>query len=223
MPIEFDCTQCQLRLRTPDETAGKQAKCPQCGMLVPIPYPGDVRADDPADTRQSHEPSKEPTGSALPGAHPFADPPLVNPYSTPVGVVVTSRDEIKRKIAGPAIGMLAGAIITVPIAAVNLLWLLQTGVDEFAKELAKEAPNAGVEQLQATYVICLVLFGAMAIAPFGVALGAVSMLRMRWYAMALCGTIMALLPCGPCCVISLPFGIWGLIVLNDITVRSAFQ
>lgn len=37
MPIEFSCTQCGKQLRTPDETAGKQAKCPQCGAVMEIP------------------------------------------------------------------------------------------------------------------------------------------------------------------------------------------
>lgn len=39
MPIEFACTHCGKQLRTPDETAGRQAKCPQCGGVVPIPQP----------------------------------------------------------------------------------------------------------------------------------------------------------------------------------------
>ena len=37
MPIEFRCTQCQKLLRTADETAGKKARCPDCGAIVDIP------------------------------------------------------------------------------------------------------------------------------------------------------------------------------------------
>lgn len=37
MPIEFHCPQCAKRLRTPDSAAGKSAKCPSCGTVVPIP------------------------------------------------------------------------------------------------------------------------------------------------------------------------------------------
>ncbi len=37
MPIEFRCTQCNKLLRTPDDTAGKQAKCPECGALMTVP------------------------------------------------------------------------------------------------------------------------------------------------------------------------------------------
>jgi len=37
MPIEFRCDQCNTLLRTPDDTAGKQAKCPSCGAILPVP------------------------------------------------------------------------------------------------------------------------------------------------------------------------------------------
>src|SRR5262245_33305752 len=39
MPIEFRCRRCQKLLRTPDDTAGKQAQCPQCGEVQTIPTP----------------------------------------------------------------------------------------------------------------------------------------------------------------------------------------
>ncbi len=32
MPIEFRCLQCGKLLRTGDDTAGKQAKCPECAQ-----------------------------------------------------------------------------------------------------------------------------------------------------------------------------------------------
>jgi phage FluMu protein Com/uncharacterized membrane protein len=37
MSIEFRCNQCQRLLRTADNTAGKQTKCPECGTVVRIP------------------------------------------------------------------------------------------------------------------------------------------------------------------------------------------
>ena len=37
MAIEFRCTQCGKLLRTGDDTAGKPAKCPQCGAVTTIP------------------------------------------------------------------------------------------------------------------------------------------------------------------------------------------
>jgi len=37
MPIEFSCSQCDKPLRVPDSSAGKKAKCPACGALMPVP------------------------------------------------------------------------------------------------------------------------------------------------------------------------------------------
>lgn len=40
MAIEFRCPTCSKLLRTKDDTAGKQAKCPECGTVIDIPAPG---------------------------------------------------------------------------------------------------------------------------------------------------------------------------------------
>jgi phage FluMu protein Com len=37
MPIEFRCSQCGQLLRVPETAAGKQARCPKCRMLMPVP------------------------------------------------------------------------------------------------------------------------------------------------------------------------------------------
>ena len=51
MPIEFRCTDCNKLLRTKDESAGKQAKCPECGkrLTVPIATPAPDIASPPGD------------------------------------------------------------------------------------------------------------------------------------------------------------------------------
>lgn len=61
MPIEFHCTNCDRLLRTGDDTAGKQAKCPECGEIMSIP------------------------ASTLPGALPPPPPPgsVSAPYPSP--------------------------------------------------------------------------------------------------------------------------------------------
>lgn len=88
MPIEFQCRRCGKLLQTPEEAAGKQAKCPVCEEVQPIP-----------EKQDSHEEAKEPAdpgfGEALaataPGS-PFAQPTAAsaesgqtptNPYQPP--------------------------------------------------------------------------------------------------------------------------------------------
>jgi phage FluMu protein Com len=49
MAIEFRCTNCNKLLRTKDDTAGKQAKCPECGTILQIPAPGHVPPPPPGE------------------------------------------------------------------------------------------------------------------------------------------------------------------------------
>ena len=78
MPIEFRCTQCDKLLRTGDDTAGKQAKCPECGTVMTIPMPD-----------QGTVPPSQPQGSFEAAPSPFAAPPAPvppdseNPYQSP--------------------------------------------------------------------------------------------------------------------------------------------
>ena len=44
MTIEFHCPNCQKLLRTKDEKAGVQAKCPDCGTSISVPSPDDDHA-----------------------------------------------------------------------------------------------------------------------------------------------------------------------------------
>ena len=81
---EFRCTNCSKLLRTPDESAGKKAKCPQCGTIVGLPTAADqpLQQDLPPGEASSDEVSQ----------NPFAQPPnsteenrheSINPYAAP--------------------------------------------------------------------------------------------------------------------------------------------
>lgn len=57
-----------------------------------------------------------------------------------------------------------------------------------------------------------------------VIMGAVGMLKMKNHGLAKTACIISLVPCiSACCVVGIPFGIWGLVVLNDPVVKSAFR
>ncbi len=47
MAIAFECT-CGQRLEVENEHAGRQAKCPACGMSIIIPYPTPEESTCPA-------------------------------------------------------------------------------------------------------------------------------------------------------------------------------
>ena len=71
MPIDFRCTTCQKLLLTGDDTAGKQAKCPQCGTIMTIP------AADAGPLPGG------PPGAAPTPWTPAADAAGANPYQSP--------------------------------------------------------------------------------------------------------------------------------------------
>ena len=81
MPIEFRCTQCNRLLRTPDDAAGRQATCPQCGATLTIPTLGEGAAAPPAEPGPTPPASGElsPFGPSVPppgaGEAPGPQPP----------------------------------------------------------------------------------------------------------------------------------------------------
>ncbi|MCD4726394.1 MAG: DUF975 family protein [Pirellulales bacterium] len=64
MAIEFRCTDCGKLLRTVDDTAGKQAKCPECGtvMTIPAAAPSDSMPPPPPPSSVDPAPALQPAG-----------------------------------------------------------------------------------------------------------------------------------------------------------------
>lgn len=69
MPIEFRCPQCNKRLRTPDSSAGKTAKCPSCSNPVTVPATSTIAPNQPdgASGGQWNGGSPPPLGGTMPG------------------------------------------------------------------------------------------------------------------------------------------------------------
>ncbi len=98
MPIEFGCTQCGKQLRTPDETAGRQAKCPQCGAVMQIPG---IASAAPQSAPPPASPFGEPPNSDAQGWNPYASPSIGGPSAAPsqsarIGDIVPTRVEFGR-------------------------------------------------------------------------------------------------------------------------------
>ena len=80
MSIEFRCTQCNKLLRTADNTAGKQAKCPECNTVLTIPAAAEQAPGQPAAPGPAPAPAAGPT-SPFGAAGPQAG--AENPYQAP--------------------------------------------------------------------------------------------------------------------------------------------
>lgn len=81
MPIEFRCSQCGKLLRTGDDTAGRQAQCPNCGTISVVPDPT-VPALAPLDA------GGNPFGAA---PQSFRPEESGNPYQSPASVGPSDR------------------------------------------------------------------------------------------------------------------------------------
>lgn len=55
MPIEFNCPSCGKAIRTPDGSAGKRGKCPNCESIMQIP---EASSDSPPSAIQTGVPGK---------------------------------------------------------------------------------------------------------------------------------------------------------------------
>jgi hypothetical protein len=205
MPIEFRCTRCAKLLRTPDESAGQAAVCPECGEKLSVPATPQLPQAGPAPAPFAGDTF----GSAT--ANPYSSP-QTNPYSSPqtAGSRPVPGLAPEEQVQAPAAGLIAigGLGLGMNILALPFyLPLLQPPWREPAE-----------------LVFLLVCWTACLAFSVVVMMGGIKMRKMQSYNLAMAGSILALVPClSPCCFIGLPIGIWSLTVLCNYDVREAFR
>jgi hypothetical protein len=154
------------------------------------------------------------------GAAPAA-PPLAAP---PAPQFDEGRLAALQAVKGPAIALIATAVINLVFG----VWQFVRLAFFSAPDLYPQIPQFSDPQFQK---ILHLLYGPAGIASSVLGLllsvliliGALRMLALRNYGLALTAAILAVVPClTPCCFIGLPFGIWALIVLNKAEVKSHF-
>jgi hypothetical protein len=189
-------------LRVPDDTAGQQAQCPQCSALSTIPAAAPVR--EPFAPLPSGEPSRG-------EAHPFR-PSLANEPTVRFGAAdMAARD----RVSGPATAMIVLSAISMVLQLVSVPFnLLNAGRGQnwggFVPDMA-----VGVN----------VTFGLLGVVIAGIVLaGGIKMRTLESYSLAMAASILMVIPCiSPCCILSIPFGIWSLVVLSDSSIKAAFR
>jgi predicted Zn finger-like uncharacterized protein len=120
---------------------------------------------------------------------------------------------------GPAIGLMSVGGLVVLIGLVSLVLNLLGA--------ALVAPHAAGGPGQADWIIDATsgVLGAI----FGICWGGVlvsgglSFLTLKSYGYAMTACIVSMVPCTLCCILSMPFGIWGLVVLCRDDVKDAFR
>ncbi|MCE9527784.1 MAG: hypothetical protein K8R36_17210, partial [Planctomycetales bacterium] len=71
--------------------------------------------------------------------------------------------------------------------------------------------------------IILVLIGVQIIFSLTIIGAGMKMMRVENYGLAMTGAWLALLPLSPAAIVTMPLGIWALVVLSSRGVREAFQ
>ena len=228
MALEFDCPTCRTRIRVDESAAGKMARCPSCQAVCKVPN-GSVPDSLPGTTppASSPNPSSTAPNPFLPKANPFGEAASaggspaggqLNPYASPAYVATPQGPleptDVRMKLLGPAIGIAIGAMLCSGYVGLTLIGLLINPQPNIPQD---EAARIG-------YYIGLVgAVVAMALHSLGMLVGCVALFRGKGTTMAWIGVVCAVLPCNPCCLISLGFGIWGIIVLSDPNVKKVMQ
>ena len=223
MPIEFSCPQCQHRLRTPDDSAGKKSRCPQCGHIQAIPdlESPDLESPDPEDKVPGVEEIKPLPASnlfdvssvatpPLPSDNPFADVPQpldVNPYTAPMTVPNVPQADPRATIY-PGICLITIAATSSEFLALGILAGIVSVIEQ------------GVEDED---VFAFLVLGVTMAMQFLILWGGINMVRRRGYAMAMVGAIAAIVPLSACWCLNLPIGVWAAVTLTKGGMQAFFS
>jgi hypothetical protein len=122
----------------------------------------------------------------------------------------------RSKTLGPAIGLYVTGLLALAYGVGNLA--MQALYPTPLPPAANEAERVG--QLLGWYgAVC-----GLPVLPVPVLIGAFCLHTCRVYPMAMIGCIIATIPCcSPLIVVGIPFGVWGLIALNNEDVKRAFS
>jgi hypothetical protein len=148
------------------------------------------------------------------------DPSQYNPYSSPTFGEPSLTARAKGRVMLPAIGLLIVGSLGLLMSLINMVaaTVMQPQVDPNAPQFLQD-----MQQWQ-TGPVAAVIQGMFAVVNIVILAGAIQMLRMRSWGLAMTSTILAMINIGTCCCfIGLPIGIWSLVVLLNEEVKSAFS
>jgi hypothetical protein len=159
-----------------------------------------------------------PAAAPMPGGAPA---PMAAPSMSSAPMPTASREMALSAVKGPAIALIIVASMGIAYYLFVAIYSLALGgapihlppntspqLEAFLR--GSRGPLAGVFQLFFAGIYGFILFGAL------------RMLKLQGHTLAIIACIVAMLPCGCCCIFGLPFGIWGLVVLNKPEVKSQF-
>jgi predicted Zn finger-like uncharacterized protein len=247
MPEQVRCPECDATLRVPDHLLGKNVKCPRCKQTFTAQVEREVDELEEAETEPEPEPprprkrpvirdedeeeeerSRPRKRSAARDEDEEEEEERPRPRRRPSsrdddedGDEEEEEDRPRRRrrrrrggnaaamVTGPAIALLVVGILGVLVGIANVVYTVAAGGD----------PTETTSYKMGTYIgsFASVIWG------FVVLSGGLYMKGLRNRGSVMTACIFAMLPCNPCCLLGLPFGIWALVVLNNPQVTDAFS
>jgi len=150
---------------------------------------------------------------------------MSNPYSSPQGnfgkPTGGSPAYALGKVKGPAIGLMVAMGIGIALAMLSLA-LNVLGVGIGAAAAGANDPEGIANLMGGTMGIISNIIG-MGLGGL-IIFGCMKMMKLESYGLAMTVCILSVIPCtNPCCLLGIPFGIWGIVALNDAAVKSSFR
>ncbi len=143
---------------------------------------------------------------------PFGEPPYTNPYAPPASQAGSGSS------GNP---LLFPAIILLILSSFFLLCILVSLPIQIVRIRATDPSTPEGAGRLVGQIVALTLWSLMNLA---VALGAISMIRLKSYRIARTAAIFSIIPvCSPWFVLGIPFGIWALLVLSRPVVKQRFM
>jgi hypothetical protein len=188
---------------------GHDVECPSCGAVFAARPEGEPprRPDDEDDRpRRSRSDEEEDDYDDRPRRRQRYRP-------GPEGLA----DEAKRAVFLPGLFTILAAAASMLFHAADLALIL-TNPQALKNNPLIPAGNPPPTEVIVAAKVFIFLWEAVAVA------GAGAMMRLRSRGFALTAMVMQIIPCaGLCCVITLPFGVWGLVALNRPDVKDGFE
>jgi hypothetical protein len=245
MNIEITCQQCQRRLRVPEDLIGTLVKCPNCETIFtatedqpepaapgPRPVEDEPRPGPPRESFRGEEDDRLPRRPSIRDR----DVDAGEEDDRPTGRRIRSRHDYDEdypsfgggrqaalsQVAGPAIALLIVGIMGV------LFGLFYMGLGILMPAVLMGAGPGGPGPAGGPPpVFFLAIYGGlgllMALYNAVIVFGAVKMKNLKNFGLAMTTCILALIPLCNCWMLSIPFGIWALIVILRPEVKDSFS
>jgi hypothetical protein len=144
--------------------------------------------------------------------------------SVPGGILTDSHEAALRAVKGPAIALIVVASIGIALYLLSVVVHLVGGGRGFSGQNMADMPPQIQRMIEKNQGPRGALFALLAVALNAfVLVGALKMMRLQSFTLAMIACIVAMLPCSCCCILGIPFGIWGLVVINKADVKSEFS